>query len=70
VPIFSGGGTHFKQFRGFSLLTILLKGGLSSGDAFKRWIDEKLEGKLFKYISKNLHILATDENRNDLIIFN
>jgi NTE family protein len=62
--------TNFKQFRGFSLITLMLQGGLSSGDAFERWMDEKLEGKSFKDISKNLHILATDVNGGGPIIFN
>jgi NTE family protein len=62
--------TNFSQFRGFSLITLLLQGGLSSGYAFKRWMDEKLEGKLFKDISKDLHILATDVNGGGPIVFN
>lgn len=62
--------TSFKQFRGFSLLTLLLQGGLSSGDIFEQWMDKKLEGKTFKDISKNLHILATDVNGGGPIVFN
>jgi NTE family protein len=62
--------TNFKQFRGFSLITLLLQGGLSTGDAFERWMDEKLEGKSFKGISKDLHILATDVNGGGPIVFN
>ena len=62
--------TNFKQFRGFSLVTLLLQGGLSSGDAFEHWIDEKLEGKTFNDISKDLHILATDVNGGGPIVFN
>jgi NTE family protein len=62
--------TNFKQFRGFSLLTLLLQGGLSSGDAFERWMDEKLQGKTFKDIPKDLHILATDVNGGGPIVFN
>jgi NTE family protein len=62
--------TNFRQFRGFNLSTLLLQGGLSSGDVFERWIDKKLEGKLFKDISKDLHILATDVNGGGPIVFN
>jgi NTE family protein len=62
--------TNFSKFRGFSLITLLLQGGLSSGDAFENWMDEKLEGKLFKDISKDLHILATDVNGGGPIVFN
>lgn len=62
--------TNFKKFRGFSLITLILHGGLSSGDAFERWIDEKLEGKSFNQIDKDLHILATDVNGGGPIVFN
>jgi NTE family protein len=62
--------TNFRQFRGFSIITLLLQGGLSSGDAFERWMDKKLEGKSFKDISKDLHILATDVNGGGPIVFN
>ena len=53
-----------------NFITLLLQGGLSSGDAFERWMDEKLEGKSFKDISKDLHILATDVNGGGPIVFN
>jgi NTE family protein len=33
-------------------------------------MDEKLEGKSFKNISKNLHILATDLDGGGPIVFN
>jgi NTE family protein len=62
--------TNFRQFRGFSLITLLLQGGLSSGDAFEQWMDEKLDGKLFKDLSMDLHILATDVNGGGPIVFN
>jgi NTE family protein len=62
--------TNFKKFRGFSLITLLLQGGLSSGDAFERWMDQKLEGKTFNDIAKDLHILATDVNGGGPIVFN
>ncbi len=62
--------TCFKRFRGFSLITLLFHGGLSSGDAFESWMDEQLEGKLFSQIDKDLHILATDVNGGGPVIFN
>lgn len=62
--------TYFRQFRGFSLITILFQGGLSSGVVFERWMGRKLEGKLFKDISKDLHILATGVNGGGPIVFN
>jgi NTE family protein len=62
--------TDFKAFKGFSLLTLLFQGGLSSGDKFEEWVDEKLGGKTFKQIDKNLHILATDVNGGGPVVFN
>lgn len=62
--------TDFKKFKGFSLITLLLQGGLSSGDKFESWMDEKLSGKTFSQISKELHILATDVNGGGPIVFN
>ena len=62
--------TNFKKFRGFSLITLFLHGGLSSGDAFERWIDTQLQGRLFCDIDKDLHILATDVNGGGPIVFN
>ena len=62
--------TNFKKFRGFSLLTLIFQGGLSSGDAFEHWIDEQLEGRLFNQVDKDLHILATDVNGGGPIVFN
>ncbi|AGH46269.1 patatin [Paraglaciecola psychrophila 170] len=62
--------TNFRQFRGFSLITLLLQGGLSTGDAFERWMGEKLKGKSFKDISNDLHILATDVNCGGPTVFN
>ena len=62
--------TNFSQFRGFSIVTLLLQGGLSSGDTFEQWMDDKLEGKSFKDLSMDLHILATDVNGGGPIVFN
>ena len=62
--------TNLRPFRGFSLFTLLLQGGLSSGDVFKKWVDKKLEDKLFKDIPKDLHILATDVNSGSPVVFN
>ncbi|MCF2947733.1 patatin-like phospholipase family protein [Paraglaciecola aquimarina] len=62
--------THFKDFKGFSLLTLLFQGGLSNGDKFENWMDDKLAGKTFSDISHNLNILATDVNGGGPVIFN
>ncbi|WP_158971621.1 patatin-like phospholipase family protein [Paraglaciecola sp. L3A3] len=62
--------TDFKKFKGFSLLTLLLQGGLSNGDKFEAWIDNKLGGKTFSQISHHLNILATDVNGGGPVTFN
>ena len=62
--------TDFKQFKGFSPLSLLLTGGLSSGDRFERWMDERLEGRTFADLPKDLHVLATDINGGGPVLFN
>lgn len=62
--------TDFRQFRGFSILTLLFQGGLSTGDKFETWMDEKLQGKTFADIPYNLSIMATDVNGGGPVIFN
>lgn len=62
--------TNFKDFKGFSLFTLLFQGGLSTGDKFESWMDEKLCGKTFSQISHNLNILATDVNGGGPVTFN
>ncbi len=62
--------TDFRQFRGFSLLSLLRTGGLSSGDSFERWIDGQLAGMTFAQLSLDLHVLATDINGGGPVVFN
>lgn len=62
--------TDFRQFRGFSLLSLLRTGGLSSGDAFEAWVDQQLEGQTFADLALNLHVLATDINGGGPVLFN
>lgn len=62
--------TDFRQFRGFSLLSLLRTGGLSSGDSFERWMDEQLAGLTFAELSLDLHVLATDINGGGPVVFN
>lgn len=61
--------TDFRQFKGFSLISLFLQGGLSNGDKFEQWMDDKLGGKTFRQASKDLHILATDVNGGGPVIF-
>ncbi len=61
--------TNFKQFRGYSLLSLLRNGGLSSGDKFENWLDQQLGGITFRELSVPLHVLATDVNGGGPIRF-
>jgi len=61
--------TDYNQFRGFSLLRLIRNGGLSSGDAFEKWVDRLLGGKTFEQLSLNLHIVATDVKSGKPVIF-
>lgn len=61
--------TNYNQFREFSLLKLIRHGGLSSGDAFERWVDEQLQGKTFSQLEKKLHIVATDVTNGKPVIF-
>ena len=62
--------TDFKQFRGFSPLSLLRTGGLSSGDRFEHWMDERLQGRTFADLPKDLQVLATDINGGGPVLFN
>ncbi len=62
--------TDYNQFREFSLIKLIRNGGLSSGDVFERWIDRLLNGKTFKEMDYNLHVVATDVARGKPVIFN
>lgn len=61
--------TNYNQFREFSLIKLVRHGGLSSGDAFERWVDDHLEGKTFSQLEKSLHIVATDVTNGKPVIF-
>ncbi len=59
----------FRQFRDFSLYQLLFHGGLSSGDGFERWMDDRLEGACFRDLKLNLHVVATDVRTGAPVIF-
>lgn len=61
--------TDFKRFRGFSIIRLLREGGLSSGDAFEKWMDNELSGITFSSMPKALSIMATDVNGGGPVIF-
>ncbi len=63
-------GTDYRQFRGYSLLSLLRTGGLCNGDRFEQWIDELLEGRRFADMGMDLHVLATDIDGGGPVLFN
>lgn len=62
--------TDFRQFRGYSVLRLLMDGGLSSGNKFEDWMDKQLGGVTFSQLPKNLNIVATDVNGGGPVVFN
>ncbi len=62
--------TNFSKFRGYSLIQLLKAGGLSTGHNFEQWVEGLLEGRRFKDLSRNLHIVATDVLTGSPVIFN
>jgi len=62
--------TDFKQFFGQSLFSLLRTGGLSSGNVFEQWMDDKLDGRTFADLDTDLHVVATDVRSGQPVIFN
>jgi NTE family protein len=60
---------EFSRFRGFSLPSLIRRGGLSSGDAFEAWMDEQLDGATFQDLSRDLHVVATDVFSQEPVVF-
>jgi len=63
------GATDFRQFFGQSLLSLLRTGGLSSGNRFEQWLDDRLEGRRFSDLERDLHVVATDVRSGQPVIF-
>ena len=59
----------FSVFLGHSLVNLLLRGGLSSGAKFERWMDEQLQGKRFADLETHLSIVATDVRSSQPVVF-
>ncbi|MEW5768748.1 MAG: patatin-like phospholipase family protein [Pseudomonadota bacterium] len=59
----------FNQFRGMSLTNLLLHGGLSTGKRFFHWLNGELEGRLFRDLEVDLHVVATDVRAGKPVIF-
>ncbi|MEH6625355.1 MAG: patatin-like phospholipase family protein [Motiliproteus sp.] len=61
--------TDFSQFLSSSLWTLLRTGGLSTGDRFERWVEDKLGGATFAELDYNFHVVATDVRSGLPVIF-
>jgi NTE family protein len=60
----------FSQFRGYSLLNLLFRGGLSNGKRFEHWLASEIDGATFKDCPIDLHVVATDVRSSQPVIFN
>ena len=61
--------TDFSRFLSQSLYNLLRSGGLSSGDRFEAWIDDKLGGVAFEDLPFDFHVVATDVRTGQPVIF-
>ena len=59
----------FRQFRDFNLYQLVFRGGLSSGDHFETWMNDQLDGRCFKDLPIDLHIVATDVRNGAPVVF-
>jgi NTE family protein len=62
--------TDFTQFSSQNLFTLFRTGGLSDGDHFESWVDEKLGGRTFADLDIDYHVVATDVRTGQAVIFN
>lgn len=62
--------TDFTQFASQNLFTLFRTGGLSDGDTFEAWVDERLQGKTFRDLALDYHVVATDVRTGRAVIFN
>ena len=59
----------FGRFRGHSLVNLLMRGGLSDGRVFERWLHEELGGARFADLAVDLHVVATDVRSAQPVVF-
>jgi NTE family protein len=59
----------FTRFRGRSLVELVRRGGLCSGDVFEQWIDDLLEGRRFADMDLDLVVVATDVCAGKPVVF-
>ena len=60
----------FSQFRGYSLVNLILRGGLSNGKRFEHWLEGEIDGACFKDSPIDLNVVATDVRSGQPVIFN
>lgn len=60
---------NFAQFRGHSLLNLLLRGGLSNGRRFEQWMRSEIGDVCFGDLDTQLHVIATDVRSSKPVIF-
>jgi len=60
----------FSQFRGYSLVNLMLRGGLSNGKRFEQWLESEIGGVCFKDCPVELNVVATDVRSGQPVIFN
>lgn len=61
---------NFSQFRGYSLISLLKNGGLSTGRRFEQWMESQLGSMCFGDLEKNLHVVAADVRSGRPVVFN
>lgn len=61
--------TDFAQFLEQSLFSLLRTGGLSTGDKFEDWLDDKLDSVTFADLDYDFHVVATDVRSGRPVIF-
>ena len=52
--------TDFADFKDVSIKGLLLEGGIYSGNAFERWVDEQVKGARFADLPHDLFVTAVD----------
>lgn len=60
---------NFAKYREFSILNLLIHGGLSTGKKFEQWLDQQLKGARFGDLPKKFYIVATDVRSGKPVVF-
>ncbi|MEM1186992.1 MAG: patatin-like phospholipase family protein [Pseudomonadota bacterium] len=62
-------GTNFAKFLGQNVVSLLRSGGLSNGDRFEEWMDERVGGRCFDELDEELTVIATDVRSGTPVVF-